>query len=93
MVSLFPSKSVVEVCQTIIDFFSSILGKTQGCQVTFGPEPTVGLVFTSESVLLRLKSLKKKDLHMEGDLLYLSYLPGQYVLFRDHGAALDCPVP
>ena len=66
---LYPGKSDAEVCRAVVEYFSSVGAESQGQQVPFGPELPAGLQFTPQSVLKRLKAMKKKDSHVEGDPL------------------------
>ena len=66
---VFPGLDDKRVCDRVIEYFSTIGGCERGRDLPQMPEIPAGLSFTEESVLERLKAMKKKDSHVEGDPL------------------------
>ena len=66
---LFPGANDEQVCNDVLDYFSSVGGRERGKPMDDPPKVHSGLRFTPEQILKRLKGLKKKNSHVEGDPL------------------------
>ena len=66
---VFPGMGDEIVCEEVINYFSSVGGGEQAREMPDIPSTPSGLQFTTQSVLERLQTLKKKDSHVEGDPL------------------------
>ena len=66
---LFPAASDEQVCMEVLDYFSSVGGRERGRAMEEPLQVPSGLHFTPQQVLERLRNLKKKNSHVEGDPL------------------------
>ena len=66
---LFPGRPDGEVCGEVIDYFSSVGGRERGAPMPAVHHSPLGLHFSPEDILKRLRDMKKKDSYVSGDPL------------------------
>ena len=95
---LFPGANDEQVCNEVLDYFSSVGGRERGERIDVPGGVHSGLKFTPDQVLKCLKDLKKKNSHVEGDPLpdLVRKMPGLFVepvttIFNKAGEAARWP--
>lgn len=69
VLDIFPGAYDGQVCNKVIEYFSTIGGSERGREMPDIPPTPAGMSFIHPSVLKSLSTLKKKDSHVEGDPL------------------------